>query len=297
MSTHTHHSTFVINRSYNHAPERVYAAFATPEGKAKWFSGPSGWKEAERTFDFRRGGQEHVRGVFPDGKSSDFRCTYYEIVPNERIVYVYDMHANDRWLSTSLATIELKKAGSGTQMVFTEQGVFYQADGATDAAEREQGSRFLLDAVERSLAGGELATTFTTSREIPAAVEQVFAAFSPQRLARWWGPAGFTNTFHVCEFKNNGRWSLTMHGPDGRDYPSENMFAEVEPLRKVVVQHDSNPKYRLTIDLVPSAKGTVVSWSQAFENSKVAKGIEHIVVPANEQNLERLSDEVLRKLN
>jgi uncharacterized protein YndB with AHSA1/START domain len=141
----------------------------------------------------------------------------------------------------------------------------------------------------------KLMTTFNASREIPANVEQVFAAISdPERLARWWGPAGFTNTFSVCEFKNGGRWSLVMHGPDGRNYPNENVFAEIESPRKVVVQHVEAPKYRLTIDLAPSAAGTVVSWSQTFESSEVASRIEHIVVPANEQNLERLSVEVLR---
>src|SRR5208282_5655864 len=86
--------------------------------------------------------------------------------------------------------------------------------------------------------------TFSTSREIPATLEQVFAAISrPDHLARWWGPAGFTNTFSVFEFKNGGGWSLVMHGPDGKNYPNENLFAEIEPPGKVVVQHDSNPKY------------------------------------------------------
>lgn len=139
-------------------------------------------------------------------------------------------------------------------------------------------------------------TTFSTSREIPATVEQVFAAFNhPERLSRWWGPAGFTNTFSVCEFKKGGRWSFIMHGPDGRNYPNENEFAEIEPPTKIVVQHVSEPRYRLTIVLAPSAAGTVVSWSQAFESSEVAKRLERIVVPANEQNLDRLSAEVLRK--
>ncbi len=64
-------------------------------------------------------------------------------------------------------------------------------------------------------------SSLTTSREIPASVEHVFAAFSdPARLARWWGPAGFTNTFDVCEFKPGGQWSFTMHGPDGANYPN-----------------------------------------------------------------------------
>jgi uncharacterized protein YndB with AHSA1/START domain len=139
-------------------------------------------------------------------------------------------------------------------------------------------------------------TTFNTSREIPATVEQVFAAINdPERLARWWGPAGFTNTFNVCEFKSGGRWSLVMHGPNGNNYPNEYIFVEIVPPRKVIVQHVAEPKFRLTITLAPSAAGTVVSWSQAFESAEVASRIEHIVVPANEQNLERLSVEVLRK--
>lgn len=139
-------------------------------------------------------------------------------------------------------------------------------------------------------------TTFTTSREIPASVEQVFAVLSnPQRLARWWGPAGFSNTFSVCEFKNGGRWSFVMHGPDGGNYPNESVFAEIEAPRKVVVQHISEPKFRLTIALTSSATGTVVSWVQAFERAEIASRVEHIVVPANEQNLDRLSAEVLRK--
>jgi uncharacterized protein YndB with AHSA1/START domain len=139
-------------------------------------------------------------------------------------------------------------------------------------------------------------TTFKTSREIPATVEQVFAAIrDPERLARWWGPAGFTNTFQVCEFRNGGRWSFIMHGPNGANYPNENVFAEIEPPGKVVVEHVSEPKFRLSLVLAPSAAGTVVSWAQAFESAEVASRLEPIVVPANEQNLDRLSAEVLRQ--
>jgi uncharacterized protein YndB with AHSA1/START domain len=137
-------------------------------------------------------------------------------------------------------------------------------------------------------------TTFNTSREIPANVEDVFAAFSdPERLARWWGPAGFTNTFNICEFTNGGRWSYVMHSPHGGNPKNESVFEKIEPLKKVVIQHVSEPKYRLTIDLVPSETGTVVSWSQEFENPDVASRIAKIVVPANEQNLDRLTAEVL----
>ena len=73
---------------------------------------------------------------------------------------------------------------------------------------------------------------FQTSREIPASADQVFAAFTdPQRLARWWGPAGFFNTFKICEFRPGGRWSYVMHGPKGANFQNESVFAEVEPSR------------------------------------------------------------------
>ena len=108
-------------------------------------------------------------------------------------------------------------------------------------------------------------TTFNTSSEIPATVAQVFAAISqPERLARWWGPAGFTNTFDVCEFRTGGRWAFTMHAPNGGNHPNESLFEEVTAPSRVVVRHVSEPKFRLTIGLAPSAAGTVVTWSQVF---------------------------------
>lgn len=137
-------------------------------------------------------------------------------------------------------------------------------------------------------------TTFKSSREIAAPPQEVFAAMSDaKRLARWWGPAGFTNTFQFCEFNPGGRWSFVMHGPDGVDYPNENVFAEIDPPRKLVVSHASNPVYRLAITLEPSPGGTTVSWAQTFEDEGLAKRIEPIVVPANEQNLDRLVAEVM----
>lgn len=138
--------------------------------------------------------------------------------------------------------------------------------------------------------------TFRTSREIAARPSDVFAAFQDsRRLAAWWGPAGFTNTFMACEFKPGGAWSYVMHGPGGKQYPNESVFRDIEASRRIVIQHVSQPRYLLTVTLEPTDRGgTVVRWEQDFEDPRVASGVEHIVVPANEQNLDRLSAEVLR---
>ena len=87
-------------------------------------------------------------------------------------------------------------------------------------------------------------TTLSTGRVIPASPDAVFDAFrDPARLARWWGPDGFTNTFEVFEFRPGGRWSFAMHGPNGATYPNESEFASVVPGREVVVRHLSGPRW------------------------------------------------------
>lgn len=135
---------------------------------------------------------------------------------------------------------------------------------------------------------------FETSREIAASADEIFAAFSdPERLARWWGPNGFTNTFHVFDFTPGGRWSLTMHSPNGGNPANESIFETIEPARRVAIRHISQPLYRLTIELMPTETGTSVSWSQEFDDDAVAARIEKVIRPANEQNLDRLTAEVL----
>jgi uncharacterized protein YndB with AHSA1/START domain len=136
-------------------------------------------------------------------------------------------------------------------------------------------------------------TTFTTVRQMSVVPEEVFAAISrPERLARWWGPAGFTNTFEVCDFRPGGAWRFTMHGPNGRDHRNEAVFAEIETNTKIVIDHVSLPRYRLVVELSAAQGGTLVSWTQTFEDSSVGEAIRHIVEPANEQNLDRLAVEV-----
>lgn len=135
--------------------------------------------------------------------------------------------------------------------------------------------------------------TFTTSRQIAALPEKIFTAISqPEILAKWWGPAGFTNTFQEFEFAVGGKWVFTMHDPDGTNYPNENEFTEIVPNEKVVITHVCEPHFSLTLLLEPNEKGTLVRWIQVLENEELAEKIQHIIIPANEQNLDRLTNEV-----
>lgn len=148
--TKSQHDKFVIERTL-HAPlARVYAAWADPLAKARWFGGtPGQWELLIRESNFRVGGRDRLKGTWPSGVTSDFICTYHDIVPERRIVYTYDMYMGDRHLSVSVATIEFEPAGTGTRMRVTEQGVFL--DGYDDAGSRERGTNYLMDALESSL--------------------------------------------------------------------------------------------------------------------------------------------------
>jgi uncharacterized protein YndB with AHSA1/START domain len=136
-------------------------------------------------------------------------------------------------------------------------------------------------------------SAFQHTRAMKASAGAIFQALAdPARLARWWGPDGFTNTFQAFEFAPGGTWVFTMHGPDGSSYPNQARFTDLRADALVAIQHLSEPHFLLTITLTPTVEGTLVTWTQAFEDPAVAAKVRHIVEPANEQNLRRWEQEV-----
>ena len=154
MSARTvEHGTFTIERTFDRPPARVFAAWADPKAKAVWFAGPPGeWKQQLRQMEFRVGGRERVKAEFTGGRVSEFDASYHDIVTNRRIVYSYSMQVDEKRISVSLATIEFEPASGGaTRLILTEQGAYL--DGGFDGnAGREQGTRGLIDNLEKYLA-------------------------------------------------------------------------------------------------------------------------------------------------
>jgi uncharacterized protein YndB with AHSA1/START domain len=143
------HDTFTIERRFPASPARVFASFADVTKKARWFGCADGWVVAESSLDFRVGGREVWRVGPPGGVEHRNDTVYHDIVPDERIVWSYTMSLGDTRISVSLATVELRADGKGTALTFTEQGVFL--DDYDGAADRQRGTRDLLDNLERAL--------------------------------------------------------------------------------------------------------------------------------------------------
>ena len=129
---------------------------------------------------------------------------------------------------------------------------------------------------------------------IAATPAQVFAAMNdPERVARWWGPEGFRNTIHQFDFRPGGTWLLTMHGPDGNDYPNESRFTSIVPAELFEIEHLSGHHFFLSIELKTFEQGTQVHWRQTFDTVEHYERIAEVVAGANEQNLQRLAAEAL----
>ncbi len=148
------HSTFVIERSFPKSPERVFAAFADVAKKRRWFAEGPMHEVQEFNSDFRVGGAERLRYRFREGtpfKGVEItnQGTYQEIVPNRRIVSASTMAFGDKPFSASLVTVELVPTDTGTDLVCTHQGAFFE--GGDGPQIREAGWRTLIDKLATEL--------------------------------------------------------------------------------------------------------------------------------------------------
>jgi len=144
------HGSFSVERTYPASPERVFQALTTWEGKSRWFVGPEDHVVVTPLeMDIRVGGRERIAGGPPGGPVHRYEALYQDIVANQRLVYTYEMYADDQRTSVSLSTMELSPNGAGTRLVYTEQAAFL--DGLDTIEAREHGTRELLDGLGRTL--------------------------------------------------------------------------------------------------------------------------------------------------
>jgi uncharacterized protein YndB with AHSA1/START domain len=149
------HDTFAIERTYPASASRVFAAFASKEAKDAWGDtgdlDEPGTDASDTEFDFRIGGHERF-GFGYQGTSFRYDARYYDIVPDQRIIYSYEMYADGARISVSVATIEFAATADGTALTWTEQGAYLDGiDGPEAPQLRREGTAEMLDGLAKYL--------------------------------------------------------------------------------------------------------------------------------------------------
>ena len=122
-----------------------------------------------------------------------------------------------------------------------------------------------------------------------ALVWKVFT--DPVHIAKWWGPAGFTNTIDKMDVRPGGEWELTMHGPDGKNYRNKAVYVEIIPFSKISFDHFA-PNFKTTINFEVQSDQTRISWQMLFETADLFDVVV-ITFKADEgleQNITKLKD-------
>ena len=133
-----------------------------------------------------------------------------------------------------------------------------------------------------------------SSRVLDAPLEKAYQAFAdPLHLIKWWGPEGFTNTFHEFDLRPGGKWILTMHGPEKGNYENSSVFRTVEPFRSIGWTRISKPIFDMEVGferMGPSK--TRISFRMIFETAAACAKIKGFAGPKNEENFDRLEREL-----
>jgi len=140
--------------------------------------------------------------------------------------------------------------------------------------------------------------TLHTTRLLNASVDLVWEMWSnPEHIESWWGPNGFTNTIHKMDFHENGEWNLTMHGPDGTNYPNRSIFKEIIPFEKIVLEH-FNPHFIATILFQTKENKTLLDWSMLFDTTEMHDIVvkTHKADKGQQENLDKLESYLSNKI-
>ncbi len=267
-----------------HAPlEMVWKAWTDVDSLAKWW-GPAGLEMISVKLDLRPGGLFHYGMRGPDGKVMWGKFVFREIVPKQKLAYVVSFSDENGgaqrhpmaagWPLDILCTILFTEKEGQTILAMTgiainateaERALF---EGGFAGMEQGFGGTFLqLDAFLASSRGKDLVqypndTEMVFTRVVDGPVEMVYKAWTePDRVAKWWGPKGFTNTIHEMDVRVGGVWRLDMHGPDGTSYPNLIQYTEVVKNESLKWMHglpDQPPLFHAEVKFIAQGNKTKI---------------------------------------
>ena len=232
--------------------------YSKPQHVKHWW-GPR-WITLETCeIDFRVGGAWRYVFAKGDGPSQTFRGEFREIVRPERIVSTMIYDVPNLCDHPAVVTETFETLGSRTRLtqIVRHEAFVYRDGHLNSGMERGPAETYerlddLLDTMPREL---------TLTRVFDAPRDLVFKAWTERdRLARWWGPHGFTNPRCEIDVRPGGAIAIDMRGPDGNVYPMKGLFREIVPPERLVFTSsataaDGKPMFEMLNSVTFTARG------------------------------------------
>lgn len=288
-------------RILNAPIQDAYRAWIDPEWLARWW-GPAGFTNPVCRLDPRPGGKIYVEMKDPSGAVYPMNGTYDVLEPPTRLVFrTGALDDKGKQILEGVNEVSFEDLGNGkTRLRLRVRMTFAAPEAAGHLSGMAMGWNMSLDKLVDHFSPGASAAAqgvsypsdrellFARTFEAPRAL--VWDAWvDPEKLARWWGPEGFSTTTHEHNVAPGGVWRLTMHG-GGRDFPNQLRYLEVEPPAKLVYDHGDFGRtlFRVTVLFEDCPEGTRLSMRMAFPGQRERDETAVFAVPGNASTLGRL---------
>ena len=271
----------IVERTFNAPIAKVWDAITNNDAMKKWyFQLPEFRAEVGFEFEFTGGPAERLYL---------HKCRIIEVIPQKKLTHSWRYEG---WKGESAVTWELFEEGSKTRVRLTHSGLETFAVNNNPDLDAHNFNEGWNSIMSTSLAKFlEADRTIESTRLLNAPRELVWKMFSsPEHLNNWWGPNGFSLTTREFEFRKDGEWNFTMHGPDGTDYVNEMVFTELVPNERIVFTHGPTPRFQMFIQLADRDGKTELNWRHVFETVEDYKLVVEVfhAVEGLQQTLNRL---------
>jgi uncharacterized protein YndB with AHSA1/START domain len=232
-------------RTFDAPRELVYKAWTDPRHLVHWW-GPNGFTTRVYQMDVKPGGVWRLVMRGPDGRDYHNKFVFHEVVEPERLVYQYTEEpgcepANFR-VTVTFDADGPQRTKVTMRMVFPTAEArdevvkkYGALEGAKQTYQRLADHLAAVVSGERDIPDSPRRCEITLTRVINAPRKRVFEAWvDPQHVAKWWGPAGFTNEVRKWEARPDGEIELSMRAPDGYSHPMTGVFHEIVPPERLV---------------------------------------------------------------
>lgn len=293
-SAPTDQRSFRFSRSFAAPRELVFRAWTEPQHLARWW-GPHGFSNPRCDFAAHPGGAIRIDMRGPDGVIYPMTGTVEDITPPQRLVF--SSAALDEAGKPAMRvrnTVTFSEADGITTVTIdahasdvTPLGAMYLSGMTEGWGQSLQRLDETIELQHIGMVAPEL--EIVSARLIHAPPAAVWRAWTdPRRLAAWWGPKDFRNTFERFEPRPGGEWRFVMHGPNGTDYPNASRYVELVPQRRIVFDHVSPPEFRVIASFSERANETHLTFRMRFADAKLCANLRGLCVPSNEENFDRL---------